>query len=99
VKLHPLLTKGENLHYVNKDGKNHIYDLEKELTRDEMIGFCKANIFKYKVRDKGEVHSDLKKITKYKEYLVELNKIPNRLRESTIRRAWKKLGIEWGYIC
>lgn len=53
MKLHPLINK-EASHY--DTGKiSAIEELEKVLTVTEMIGFCKANIFKYQYRldDKG----------------------------------------------
>jgi hypothetical protein len=97
MKVHPLITKGENLHYVNNDGKNRIYDMEKEMTVVKMIGFCEGNLFKYKVREKNQDEEDLKKIAKNKNYITELEKIPKRFQDLTVRRAFKKLNIEWDY--
>jgi len=69
MKLHPLINK-ESSHY--DTGKTSaIEELEKVLTVTEMIGFCKANIFKYQYRleNKGQKESDIKKIHTYENYL------------------------------
>ena len=96
MKLHPLLTKGANPHYVS-NGKNQIFDLEKDLTVTQAIGFCKGNIFKYTNREKGQSEADVVKANKYNDYLTELEKIPKRLKDTIVRRAWKNLNIEWDY--
>ena len=75
MKLHPLINK-ESAHY--DTGKTSaIEELEKVLTVTEMIGFCKANIFKYQYRldDKGQKESDIKKIRTYEEYLKLLTQL------------------------
>lgn len=72
MKLHPLINK-ESAHY--DTGKTSaIEELEKRLTVTEMIGFCKANIFKYEYRleEKGQKESDLTKIKTYEDYLALL---------------------------
>jgi len=72
MKLHPLINK-ESSHY--DTGKTSaIEELEKVLTVTEMIGFCKANIFKYQYRldEKGQKESDLQKIKTYEDYLTLL---------------------------
>ena len=75
MKLHPLINK-EAAHY--DTGKTSaIEELEKVLTVTEMIGFCKANIFKYRYRleVKGQKESDLTKIKTYENYLEVLLKL------------------------
>ena len=69
MKLHPLINK-ESSHYDTNE-TTAIEELEKRLTVTEMIGFCKANIFKYQYRleDKGQKESDLVKIKTYEDYL------------------------------
>ena len=96
MKLHPLLTKDQNHHYDEK-GKSAIFNIEKELTVTEMIGACKFNIGKYIRRDKGQDIEDVKKANKYQDYLIELESIPKRLKDTTVRRAWKNLKREWEY--
>jgi hypothetical protein len=72
MKLHPLINK-DSAHY-DTGNTSAIEELEKELTVTEMIGFCKANIFKYKYRleNKGQKESDLQKIKTYEDYLLLL---------------------------
>jgi hypothetical protein len=96
-KLHPLLSKGLDEHYYNKDGRNYIYDYEKDLTVVEMIGACKFNIHKYNKRDKKQDEIDNHKSLKYQDYMTELMKIPKRLEKLTVRRAFSKLNIVWDY--
>ena len=75
MKLHPLINK-EASHY--DTGKTSaIEELEKVLTVTEMIGFCKANIFKYQYRldEKGQKQSDLAKIKTYENYLALLESL------------------------
>ena len=69
---HPLLNKSST-HY-SQDGKSAIKELEKLLSVDQMIGFCRASIFKYEFRKdlKGQKDSDLVKIETYKNYLTVL---------------------------
>ncbi len=75
MKLHPLINKASP-HY-DKGKKSAIEELEKQLTVTEMIGFCKGNIFKYRYRleDKGQKESDLKKIQTYENYLKLLERL------------------------
>ena len=75
MKLHPLINK-DSSHY-DKGKKSAIEELEKQLTVTEMIGFCKGNIFKYRYRleDKGQKESDLKKIQTYENYLKLLERL------------------------
>ena len=70
--LHPLINK-DSKHY-ESGGKVAIQELEKELTVNEMTGWCKGNIFKYEFRKelKGALEADEKKIETYKNYLIEL---------------------------
>ena len=69
---HPLINPRQK-HY-SQDGKSAIKELEQLLTVDQMIGFCKASIFKYEFRKdlKGQKDSDLVKIETYKNYLKVL---------------------------
>ena len=67
---HPLLNPESNKHY-NSSDKTCIEEMEEIFTVDEMISYCKVNIFKYEFRKdiKGQKESDLKKIETYKNYL------------------------------
>lgn len=69
MKLHPLINK--NSPHYDTGKTSAIEELEKQLTVTEMIGFCKANIFKYNYRlhDKGQKESDQEKIKTYEDYL------------------------------
>jgi hypothetical protein len=96
MQLHPLLTKNQNKHY-DKNGRSTIFEIEKELTVTEMIGVCKFSIYKYNSRDKNQDKTDAIKASKYNDYLKELNIIPKRLKDTTVRRAWKNLNKEWSY--
>ncbi len=75
VKLHPLINKASSHYDTGKTSA--IEELEKELTVTEMIGFCKANIYKYKYRleHKGQKESDQQKIKTYEDYLTVLLKL------------------------
>ena len=92
--LHKLLTHGSNKQYL-VDGKSAIEEMEKEITVGEMIGFCKANIFKYNFREKGVNAEDAYKVTKYEAYLKELELLPNRSLD--VNTAFKISGVEWDY--
>ena len=92
--MHPLI--GDNPQYINGD-KNNIYDMEKALSVSDMIGFCKGSIYKYSNRSKGEDEQDEEKKRKYHAYLYELEKIPNRFRSLSVRRAFKKTNVNFNY--
>ena len=91
--LHKLLTHGSNKQYL-VNGKSAIQEMEKELTVNEMIGFCKANIFKYKFREKGSNAEDDYKVSKYEAYLEELSALQSDL---LVSDAWNLLEIKWDY--
>ena len=98
MKLHPLINK-ESSHY--DTGKtNAIEELEKQLTVTEMIGFCKANIYKYKYRmdHKGQKESDRKKIETYKNYLSVLLQLDDAgYFLDTVAMALEKAMIQFRY--
>ena len=75
MKLHPLINP-DSPHY-EAEGKTAIELFEEQLTVQEMIGFCKGNIFKYEYRaeHKGQKESDFKKIKTYKDYLELLESV------------------------
>ena len=62
MRLHPLINK-KSSHY-DLNATSAIEELEKQLSVTEMIGFCRANIFKYNYRKnhKGQRESDEEKI-------------------------------------
>lgn len=68
--LHPLINPNSQ-HYERADGRVAIQELEEQLSVTQMIGFCKANIFKYEFRkfDKGALAADEEKIKTYEAYL------------------------------
>lgn len=73
MKLHPLLNP-DITHYNTTSGAIAIKELEKQLTVNQMIGWCKGNIFKYEFRKelKGKQEEDKTKIKTFKKYLAEL---------------------------
>jgi len=98
MKLHPLINK-ESAHY--DTGKTSaIEELEKVLTVTEMIGFCKANIFKYQYRleEKGQKESDIKKIRTYENYLSLLEELSDSgYYDDEVSLALGKAMIEFRY--
>lgn len=73
---HPLKNP-ESKHYELWLGCESIEVLEATLSIDELIGWCKGNILKYRLRvskkgDEKDWLSDLKKIMTYENYLVYL---------------------------
>jgi len=98
MKLHPLINK-ESSHY--DTGKTSaIEELEKVLTVTEMIGFCKANIFKYRYRleEKGQKDSDIKKIRTYENYLSLLEELSDSgYYDDEVSLALGKAMIEFRY--
>jgi len=96
LKLHPLLTAGENAHYA-KDGKQTIQILEDRFTVYQMMAICEFNIYKYSMREKGQTVSDNNKATKYNDYLKELENINIKFANSTVAFAFENSGIKWNY--
>jgi len=98
MKLHPLINK-ESSHY-DTDKTSAIEELEKQLTVTEMIGFCKANIYKYKYRmdHKGQKESDQKKIETYTNYLSLLLQLDDAgYFLDTVAMALEKAMIQFRY--
>ena len=98
LPLHPLLNK-ESTHYVSNSTKLTAIELiESQLTIVEIIGWCKANINKYKYRKdlKGQKRSDLKKIKTYENYL-ELLLSFNDVSEKTVSEVFKDFEMQFKY--
>ena len=74
-KEHPLKNP-DSSHYDLWDGMDAITVLEGCLTTDELIGWCKGNILKYRLRigRKGDLNGTIKKIETYENYLAYLMK-------------------------
>lgn len=51
--------------------------MKASFTQQEFIGFCKGNIIKYVLRQKGNYRSDIKKARAYCDYLIEELDNPN----------------------
>jgi len=97
-KLHPLINK-DSAHY-DIDEKSAIEILEGLLTVTEMMGFCKANIFKHEYRKhaKGQIRSDEKKIDTYKKYLELLEHLDGLgYWDDMVELALAKSMIEYRY--
>ena len=72
---HPLKNP-ESSHYDLWSGLEAIEVLEAVMTKEELIGWCKGNILKYRLRvgRKDEPLKELKKIETYENYLKYLEK-------------------------
>lgn len=95
---HPLINK-DSSHY-DQGEKPAILELEEQLTIQEMIGFCKANIFKYNYRKehKGQKESDDKKIETYENYLALLTEMKDKIGSSlTVAIGYNVLDINLDY--
>lgn len=97
LKLHPLINP-QSSHYDTED-KTAIELLEEQTTVTEMIGFCKANIFKYEYRKahKGQKEDDEVKIATYENYLQVLCNIPSHFKNNTVKFAFVQLQVEYRY--
>lgn len=70
---HPLLNPNST-HYQLWSGVESIELIESYLTVDELIGACKFNILKYRLRigKKDDLEKDMTKIKTYEDYLAYL---------------------------
>ena len=66
---HPLLNP-DSSHYAMFDGLEAIEILEHIMTPQELMAWCRGNIYKYRLRagNKGNGTSDLTKIRTYEDY-------------------------------
>jgi hypothetical protein len=97
LQLHPLINPNST-HY-DIGPITAIEELEQQLTVTEMIGFCKANIFKYEYRKehKGQAEEDDVKINTYEKYLKVLFNIDTKFTNNTVAFVFCCLGIKWRY--
>ena len=98
MKLHPLINE-ESPHY-DTNSTSAIEQLEKRLSVTEMMGFCKASIFKYLFRldEKGQKEGDLKKIETYENYLEVLKQLDDAgYFFDTVALAFEKSMIQYRY--
>lgn len=56
--------------------------MRQNFTHQEFVGFCKGNIIKYILRDKGNYPSDVKKARNYCDYLIAELESPNKRMET-----------------
>lgn len=98
MKLHPLLNPNST-HYENED-KVAIQEMEKEMTVTEMIGACKANIFKYEFRkhNKGALEADEAKKKTNEAYMAVLKDMASlSLANQFVTDALKMTKREYAY--
>jgi hypothetical protein len=93
---HPLINRNSS-HY-DAGGKPAISILEREMSIQELIAWCKGNIRKYQLRRnyKGQYESDLKKEETYREYMLFLAELPVDCSMSA-EKAYKLLNLEMEY--
>ena len=96
---HPLINK-DSAHY-RKDGRETILDIEDDLTICELIGACKFNIRKYRLREKGQNELDEIKIKTYADYMFVLADLKQKAEEKcldtemVLSKVKDKLKIYW----
>lgn len=97
--LHPLINP--NSQHYDAGEKSAIEMMEANYTVLEMISFCKINIFKYEYRKnhKGQLESDLEKITTYRNYLNLLMSCYEEfyIYNPTVKESYIRNGIEIEY--
>lgn len=73
TKEHPLKNP-DSKHYELWDGYESIEALEAIMTKEELIGWCKGNILKYRMRigKKDDPRAEVRKIITYEKYLKHL---------------------------
>ena len=104
--LHPLISKNEdgtnkNAHY-DKQKQPTIQRIEDNFTIDEVIAWCKINVFKYTDRApyKNQSTEDQHKIDKYNQYKEMLQSLLARsqtLKQVGVSEAYKLLDMKWRY--
>ena len=79
--IHPVLNP-DSIRYDTKDKMPAIYDIERELTLIEAIGWARGNVLKYKLRlgkkKTTTKQKDLVKIATYGNYIELLNECRNK---------------------
>ena len=97
--LHPLINP--NSQHYQHDTKSSIEMMEEKYNVLEMIAFCRINIFKYEYRKehKGQLDSDLEKITTYKNYLNLLLSCYEEfyIYSPTVKQSYSRNGIAIEY--
>lgn len=98
MKLHPLINP-DSSHYDDPNGLTAIEMLEEVLTVQEMIGYCKGNIFKYEYRKhkKGQTASDIQKIKTYVKYLDVLFPLLDYTNMVSVKKAFENSGLKFKY--
>lgn len=74
-RIHPLINP-DSTHYQMFDGDEAIEKLEKLMTIDELMGYAKGNVLKYRMRigNKDRAEKDAVKIRDYEDYYAYLAK-------------------------
>jgi len=78
---HPL-TKNPNKHYDVEEGvrtEPAIKTIERQKTIQEVISWCRINVLKYDLRNKGQDESDKEKIKTYIDYIGFLLSVEERV--------------------
>lgn len=68
----PISYVDEPQHYQIFPDTQVIDIIRNSLTLEEFKGFCKGNILKYRLRDKGNINEDFEKSKKYVSYLEDI---------------------------
>lgn len=80
VKEHPLKNP-DSKHYELWEGYESIEALEAIMTKEELIGWCKGNILKYRLRigKKDDPRAEVRKIITYEKYLKQLMEMSDEM--------------------
>ena len=87
-KNHPLINP-ESKHYKMFDGRESIELMERLMTTEELMAWCKGNVYKYRLRigNKDESQKEVTKIRGYEAYYRYLNdKLTSSLDDSVTKR-------------
>ncbi len=92
IREHPL----KDVEFGGKD-KHSILYMEQELTVGEMIGYCKGKIHAYLNKDKETSKNSYFYAKRYSFYKNDLDIIPKRYFDTTVKRALRHMKYEYNY--
>lgn len=95
MNLHPLINPDAKGFQV--DDKTAVQQLEEDYTIDEVVAFCRINIFKYSYRV-GSEDTDAKKTKTYTAYLTVLKGLQNMgFGSMRVNNAYEFTNTKWRY--